>query len=204
MLDLPPLPRYRTQQRREELQRLGLSPPIVRLAMFDPPHPLFYWRCDDLGPPLAEWRDQQPPGAPMTWLWCCRGLVTGARAQERRRFPIISRICSLRSRLLFVSFKPDTPCTAYAIIARSEQGLLASVFAGLIADHYELLGISLHNSGSVPFPLEELEAGLQELLQTAADSVGFKYLAEIQAFCRKYGKAEDYINRLYAYTRSFR
>jgi hypothetical protein len=203
-LDLPPFPSYRIDQRREELERLGLSPPVIRLALFDPPHPLFRERCGDLGPPLPEWRDHQPRGAPMSYLWCHRGLVTGARAQTGPRFPVLSGFGRPTPRPEFLLFLPALPCTAYAVIARSEQGLLASVFAGLIEDQSQFRDLMRQCQGSEPFPEEEWEALQSRDLRAAAGTVGFKYLTDVETFWRKYGGRDDFAQRLYAYTRTIR
>jgi hypothetical protein len=88
------------------------------------------------------------------------------------------------------------------VIARSEQGLLASVFSGLIADQYKFRDMLIAHAGGIPFPHEECESRMREEREAAAASVRFQYLGEIEAFWRRYGDQEDYHDLLYAYTRS--
>jgi hypothetical protein len=196
---------YRTEQRREELLRLGLSPSVVRLALFDLPHPLFNTRCEDLGPPQPEWEKRQPSGAPVTYLWCFQRyhrLVTGVRVRGSRWVRIISRLASPRPRLEFILFRPDAVSAGHVVIARSEQGLLASVFSGLIADQHVLRDELIENWGDMPFPQEEWESHRRKDLEAAAKSVGFRYLSETEAIWRRHGDRDDYYDLLYAYTRS--
>jgi hypothetical protein len=198
-------PTYRTEERRQELLRLGLSPPVVRLALFDLPHWLFRTRCDDLGPPLPEWRHHQPRGTPVTWLWCTRHyhqLVTGVRARGWRWLRSLTRLRPPGSRLEFILFRPDALDVGHVVVAYSEQGLLASVFSGMIADAEQLHEVPIDLSADTPFPREECEAMIMEQLRAAAESVGFQRLTEVHAFRRQYGDREDYHDLLYDYTRS--
>jgi hypothetical protein len=146
-------PTYRTEERRQELLRLGLSPPVARLALFDLPHPLFRTRCDDLGPPLPEWHHHQPRGTPVTWLWCIRcyhQLVTGVRVRGRRWLPSLSRLRPPASRLEFILFRPDPLDARHVVVAYSEQGLLASVFSGMIADQEQFRDMLIDLSSNLP------------------------------------------------------
>ncbi len=205
VLDSLQFPSYRTEERRQELQRLGLSPPLVRLALFDLPHPSFGTRCDDLGPYFPEWRhDHQPLGAPVTWLWCIRRyhqLVTGVRVRGPRWLRILSRLRPLGSRLEFILFRPDALDRGHVAIAYSEQGLLASIFSGMIADVEEFQDM-VNEFSDTPLPREEWEPWEMERLREAAESVGFQRFAEVQASWRQFGNREDYNDLLYAYTRS--
>jgi hypothetical protein len=88
------------------------------------------------------------------------------------------------------------------VVAYSEQGLLASVFSGMIADAEQLHEMNIDLSSDTPFPREECEAMIVEQLRAAAESVGFQRLTEVHAFWRQYGDREDYHDLLYAYTRS--
>ncbi len=205
MHDAPPFTLYRTEERREELLRLGLSQPIVRLALFDLPHPLFSTRCEDIGPPQPESRTRQPSGSPVAYLWCFQRhhrLVTGVRVRGSRWIQIMSRLPCRRPRLEFILFRPDAIAAGHVVMARSEQGLLASIFSGLIADQHLDRDMLIEDCGDLPFPQEEWESHSRKELEAAAKSVGFRYLSEIEAFWRTHGDRDDYYDLLYAYTRS--
>jgi hypothetical protein len=161
MTDGPPYVSYRTEQRREELLRLGLSQSIVRLALFDLPHPLFCTRCEDLGPPQLKWRARQPSGSPVAYRWCFRRyhrLVTGVRLRGSRWTRIMSRLACQQPRLEFILFRPDAIPAGHVVVARSEQGLLASTFSGLIADQHGDRDMWIEQCGVLPFPQEEDDA----------------------------------------------
>jgi hypothetical protein len=202
-------PTYRTEERRQELLRLGLSPPVVRLALFDLPHPSFRSRCDDLGPlgpPRPEWRRYQPPGAPFTPLWCtqfCHHLVTGIRVRGWRWLRILSCLRPAWSRLEFILYRPDALDVGHAVVAYSEQGLLASVFSGMIAD-LELFFDRPIDACPDELSPEDWERMTMGELREAAESVGFQHLTEVHAFWLQYRDREDYYDLLYAYTRTIR
>jgi hypothetical protein len=201
----PRFPTYRTEERRRELLRLGLSPAIIRLALFDLPHPLFCTRCDDLGVFLPEWRDEKPGGFPVAYLWCVRRyhrLVTGVRFRGWRRLPLISRLGSPGSGLEFILFRPNALNAGYVVVAYSEQGLLASVFSGLIADQEEFTDPIIDSSEDSELSRQHWKSWSREQLQDAAESVGFRHLSTVEAFWRDDGDREDYYDQLYAYTRS--
>jgi hypothetical protein len=114
----------------------------------------------------------------------------------------MSRLACQKPRLEFILFRTDAIPARHVVMARSEQGLLASIFSGLIADQHVDRDMLIEHCGDLPFPQEEWESHLSKELEAAAKSVGFRYLSETKAFWRRHGERDDYYDLLYAYTRS--
>jgi hypothetical protein len=204
MLDLSPFPSYQIDARLKELRWLGLSSPVVRLAMFDLPDPGFGIRCDDVGPPCPEWRDQQPAGPPVSRLWCYRDTVTGARLNGGWADRISYLLGFPRRYVEFIKFKPSDPAAGYTIIADSEQGLLANLFADMIGDYHDTWKMLCMDSSPGDFTWDEYEKLERSLLIEAAENVGFRYFHEIESFWRAHRHQKNYGELLAAYTRSIR
>ena len=202
MLDLPAFPSYRIDERLRELRRLGLSPPVVRLAMFDPSGPHFVIRCEDVGPPVPEWREQQPPGPPVSYLWSFRDTVTGGWIKEERANLFGYRPGPLKRRVEFIKFKPNSPSHGHQVIAHSEQGLLANLFWEMLGDEYDSWEIFSGGTGEPDFSRDQFEEIVLRGLTEAAECVGFRYLKEVESFRRTNAHRGDYGELLAAYTRS--
>jgi hypothetical protein len=201
-LDLPEMPSYNTEKRRSELRRLGLSEPIVRLAMFDPPDHSFRMRCGDVGPPCPEWHDQQPPGPPVSYLWQFQDTVTGVRIKSRWRNLIRSPLAFLKRRLEFIKFKPEALAAGCWIIAYHEQGLLANLFSDMIGDDQSELELCLSITEPTDPHRDQIEGFQRCKRKRAAQSVAFEYLEEIESFRHAHEHRWDYTELLAVYTRS--
>jgi hypothetical protein len=204
MLDLPPFPSYQIDDRLKEFRRFGLSAPVVRLAMFDLPDSSFGIRCDDVGPPCPEWRDQQPAGTPVSYLWRCRETVTGARLGGDWTVRIRCRLGLPSKYVEFIKFKPNDPTAGYTIIGYHEQGLLANLFSDMIADDYSDWEMLRMDSSPPDISQDQFEKIQREAIMQAAESVGFRYLAEIESFWGAHRRDKHYGELLAAHTRSIR
>jgi hypothetical protein len=102
--------------RLNELRRLGLSEPVVRLAAGDHPHPAFRFACQ--GPWAAYHAAAVPDGPPLAPLWQCSGGVTGVWVQDGRPE--------------FIEVNIETDSDEYEVLAHTEQGLLARLFFDLV------------------------------------------------------------------------
>lgn len=98
-----------------DLTRLGFSTPILELSAGRTPHPLFQTICND--PYYIDHGGSSPPGLLIVSIWEEGMLVTAASETENK--------------LQIIRFSLERP-QAYSVIARSEQGLWADLFASLI------------------------------------------------------------------------
>jgi hypothetical protein len=170
--------------------------------MFDLPDPHFMIFCGDVGPPVPEWREQQPPGPPVSYLWSYRGSVTGGWIGKRGVNLFRSWLYPLKRRVEFIKFKPISPSDGYQVIARSEQGLLANLFAEMLGYEYDSWERYWKRVGKLEVTNEQFtECILRELTQ-AAECVGFRHLKEVELFRRAHAQSGDYGELLAAYTRS--
>jgi hypothetical protein len=104
-------------QRLDNLRRLGLSEALIRQSGGDHVHPLLEFRCP--GPPLYSYRGaRSPEGPPLVPLWDCGDSVTGVW---------------VRDGLEFIEFSIEAP-EEHTVLARTEQGLWATVFVHLYED----------------------------------------------------------------------
>ena len=188
---------YRTEQRLKELQRLGLSPHVVRLAMFvDMPHGAFSLRCRDVGPPLDIWRKCQPAGPPVSYLWSCDEVMTGAWMRGGLAEFLRRPTCLSRRRLEFIKFKPWSPADGYVVIAHNEQGLFANRFSDMIGD------ADCHTGGTLGPEGLDWEEDFLRWAAEAADVGGIRYFEQVLAFRRTHAHRDDYGELLAKYSRS--
>ena len=109
-------------ERLDTLRRLGLSDPLVRLSAGEELHPVFAFRCQ--GPPGRAYHGAGvPDGPPLAPLWDCGDTVTGVWEQGGRPE--------------FIGFSVEAP-DEYWVLAATEQGLWATVFADLFEDRDDL------------------------------------------------------------------
>jgi hypothetical protein len=109
-------------QRLDVLRRLGLSEPLLRLSAGERLDPLFEYRCQ--GPPWFSYHHAGcPSGPPVAPLWDCGNSVTGVWVKE--------------GQLEFVEFSIED-YEEYTVLAHTEQGLWATVFADLFEDRDKL------------------------------------------------------------------
>jgi len=105
-------------QRLQTLRQLGLSEPLIRQALGDKLHPLFWFRCQ--GPPWKSYHGAVcPPGPPLAPLWDCCDTVTGVWERD--------------GRLEFIEFGIEWNGD-HAVLAYTEQGLWATIFWHLYED----------------------------------------------------------------------
>jgi hypothetical protein len=108
--------------RLDTLRQLGLSDALVRLSAGERLHPLFEFRCQ--GPPFYSYHDAGcPEGPPVAPLWDCGDSVTGVWVRN--------------GRLEFIEFGIEGH-GEYTVLAHTEQGLWATVFADVYEDEDEL------------------------------------------------------------------
>jgi hypothetical protein len=106
-----------------ELWRLGLSEALIRLFGGERLHALFDYRCQ--GPPFYCYQGAACPDGPVLLpLWDSDDSVTAVWVRERR--------------LEFMKFSVEAPAE-HVVLARTEQGLWASVFVDLYEDRDDLL-----------------------------------------------------------------
>lgn len=99
-------------QRLEELRRLGLSEPLIRLASGVCIHPMFRNGC--LGPPYFVYHGADTPEGPsLVALWDCNDTVVGVWERP--------------DGLEFIDFSIEA-CDECRPIARTEQGFWAAQF----------------------------------------------------------------------------
>jgi hypothetical protein len=113
------MPVFPQEGRLDELRRLGLSEPLVRLAAGELIHPVF--DPGFVGPPGYVYRrpeDQTsvPDGPPLVPLWSFADSVQG--------------VWEVDSGLEFVNYGIEAPDKA-EVVARTEQGFLAWMFLSL-------------------------------------------------------------------------
>src|SRR5262249_10690551 len=119
------MPVFPQEGRLDELRRLGISEPLVRLASGDLIHPVFDPRF--IGPPDYVYRRPEelapvPDGPPLVPLWSFAGGVQG--------------VWEVNDGLEFVDFSIEVPDRA-KIVARTEQGFLAWMFMTLHEDLFD-------------------------------------------------------------------
>ncbi|MHB1557696.1 MAG: hypothetical protein ACYC61_09470 [Isosphaeraceae bacterium] len=209
MLDLPEFPSYRVEGRLQELRRLGLSPIVVRMAMFDQRLVAdFGGRCGDVGPFDPEWREQQPPGSPVTYLWRDKTpwrheeAVIGAWIRRPRKDVPGDPQAPDDGQVEFIKFRPDDPCHRFRVIAHSEQGLLAFLFGESLGDIDSTWQVL--SRGGMSFSRERNEELEIKLLNLRAKRLGFRYFPETCSFWRANAHRSDYPDILADYTRSIR
>jgi hypothetical protein len=126
-------------QRIDSLRRLGLSEALIRQSSGDHVHPLFGFRCP--GPPFYSYHGAgSPKGPALAPLWDCGDSVTGVWVRGVR--------------LEFIEFSIEAH-EKHTVLARTEQGLWATVFVNLYEDRHDLA---------------------PEALRDAARAVGFRFL----------------------------
>jgi hypothetical protein len=136
------MPVVERERRLELLRRLGVSDALVRQSAGEELHPLFWFRCQ--GPPQYSYAGAACPDGPLLIpLWDCDTSVTGVREQG--------------GGLEFLRFSVEEPGD-YRVLARTEQGLWATVFADLYEDRDDL--------------------GLEDFRE-AAHAVGFRYFDRV-------------------------
>lgn len=146
----------------ETIQRLGLSEALVRQSSGDYVHPLFNFRC--LGPPFYSYHGaSSPEGPPLAPLWDCGDSVTGVWVRE--------------GQLEFIEFSIERPEES-TLLARTEQGLWATVFVKLYEDEDKL--------------------GVDDF-RDAANAVGFRFLDRLVAL---YGSGHPTFEAHRAFVRS--
>ena len=102
-----------------EIERLGLSLPVVQLATGKSPTKLFA----DCVEPYMLYRGMPWTGDPIfVPLWKCFDTVTAVQERD--------------GKLEFFAFSVESPLSWWAL-ARSEQGLLATLFFGPLNEWYE-------------------------------------------------------------------
>lgn len=102
--------------RMAQLQRLGLSQALVRLAAGDCVHEVFRGHC--LGPPFRVYHGARVPEGPLLVpLWEQDGRVCG--------------VWEVDGGLAFVEFSIELP-DAFELVARTEQGFWATRFDFLV------------------------------------------------------------------------
>jgi hypothetical protein len=111
-------------QRLDVLRCLGLSEPLVRLSAGESVDPLFEYRCQ--GPPWYCYHGAHTPaGPPFAPLWDCCNSVTGVWEKD--------------GRLEFLEFSIEDRDDEYTVLAHTEQGLWATVFADLYEDRDKMV-----------------------------------------------------------------
>jgi hypothetical protein len=137
--------------RLDKLRQLGLSEDMLRLAVGDPPHQLFDFECVEPYEILPEHGGRPPDPDRFIPLWQdSSGLVIGCWEKA--------------GRVEFIRFSLEWP-DEYDVVAYSEQGLLARIFADI-----------------VQYVDWNDEAATVELLREAAKTVGFAHLDEVLRF----------------------
>src|SRR5262245_45236011 len=119
------MPIFPEETRLDELARLGLSRPIIRLAAGERLHRLFDPRF--VGPPdyvygLDEDEVSVPDGPPLVPLWSFADGVQGVWEAE--------------GGLEFIDYDIEVP-DHFEVVARTEQGFLAWMFITLHEDNFE-------------------------------------------------------------------
>jgi len=126
------------------LRRLGLSEALIRQSAGNCLHPLLEFRC--AGPPYRSYHGAGcPEGPPLAPLWECGDSVTGVWVRE--------------GRLEFIQFSIEDQ-KEYRVLARTEQGLWATVFVNLYEDRDDLA---------------------PQAFRDAAGAVGFRFLDRLVA-----------------------
>jgi hypothetical protein len=101
---------------------MGLSELLIRQSAGEMLHPLLAYRCH--GPPFYSYHGAGwPEGPPLAPLWDVGDSVAGVWEPD--------------GRLEFVSFSIEAP-HEFRVLARTEQGLWATVFVSLYEDHDDL------------------------------------------------------------------
>lgn len=118
------MPIHPEATRLDELARLGLSAPLIRLAGGELIHPLFDPRF--VGPPdlysLGEEERSIPDGPELVPLWSFAGGVQG--------------IWEAHGALEFIDYDEEHPET-FEVVAHTEQGFLAWMFIQLHEDNWD-------------------------------------------------------------------
>jgi hypothetical protein len=119
------MPAFPQEGRLDELRRLGISEPVVRLAGGELIHSVFD-PCF-VGPPDHVYRGPEalapvPDGPPLVPLWSFSGGVQG--------------VWEVNGSLEFVDFSVEAPDRA-KVVARTEQGFLAWMFMTLHEDLFD-------------------------------------------------------------------
>jgi len=136
------MPVVPAEQRLDALRQLGLSEALIRQSAGEQLHTVLWYRC--LGPPYFVYHGADIPDGPLLIpLWDCCDSVTGVWLPG--------------GRLQFIEFSIERP-TEFRVLAKSEQGLWATVFVDLYEDN-----------GAV----QRLD------LVEPADIVGFQFLDEL-------------------------
>ncbi len=139
-----------------DLTRLGFSTPLLELSAGRTPHPLFQHICND--PYYIYHGGSSPSGLQVVPIWE-EGMLLTAASETRNGLQIIR-------------FSLELP-NAYWVIARSEQGLWADLFASLV-DGWS-------RSEADPDEVEE-----------AAKAVNFRFLEETLAFIEAHRDSVNY------------
>jgi hypothetical protein len=152
---------YRSDCSREDLLALGLTADFVGFVFLEPkPRPFASW-CEPRG---SGWPCALPEDADAVFpLWSCNGDVTAAVVRG--------------GRAAFVKLRHDDPTPEP--LARSEQGLLARLFVGLI----------------------ESPRATPRGLRQAAQAAGFRHLDELVAWHER-GGGEDFEEQLDQFVRA--
>jgi hypothetical protein len=157
------MPVFPQEGRLDELRRLGISEPVVRLAAGEVIQPVFDPRF--VGPPgyVYGWGDDEivpgPDGPMLVPLWDFADGVQG--------------VWEVDGGLEFIDYSIEAEADDYEVVARTEQGFLAWMFMTLHADLFD----------------EEEEFAT---LPDAAEVVGFCHYAEwLDAFETMHVSSDD-------------
>jgi hypothetical protein len=149
-----------------DLTRLGFSTPILELSIGRKPHPVFQNICND--PYYIYHGGSSPLGLQIVPIWEEGMLLTAASETE--------------TGLQIIRFSLELP-NAYSVIAHSEQGLWADLFASLVD------GWSRSEED-----LDEVKA--------AAKAVHFRFLEETLVFIETHRDSVNYTDLRDEFTRS--
>lgn len=109
------------EQRLDALREFGLTEPLVRQSSGELVHPLLRFRCQ--GPPYYSYHGAGCPNGPLLVpIWDCGDTVTAVWKRS--------------GRLEFIEFSIESH-EKHGVLARSEQGFWATVFATLLEDSDE-------------------------------------------------------------------
>ncbi len=108
----------------DELRQLGLSEPVIRMAMGEVVHDALWWICLPLSPVVAE--PPTPSGSHFVPLWSFAGGITGAMVRDDGKE--------------FADYAIDCLQEGFEFVAHTEQGLLAYLLSHLV--HDQLVDVS--------------------------------------------------------------
>ena len=155
------MPVISEESRLNEMRRLGLSEPVIRLSAGEIIHDLF--RYEEA--PYYVYHDAEVPDGPdLIPLWDGSDMVTGVWEKD--------------GRLEFIRFCIESP-HEFSVLAKTEQGLLATLFI----QYYEFTD---GEAGSLREPARLIGFRFLDELVASYESLSHKTSEEHDTFVRKF------------------